>query len=216
MEMYGRQSLVAAKMSTCFVIGNGKSRRKEPVEQLIQFGDVYVCNYATVDLPSTHSIITDKDLLIHLLSEHNTKSTTVWTREKWCSSIVHETPLYPLSNRPYAPLERRELESNWGSGVHALWKAATDGNAMVVMIGFDLYSKKTNNNLYSSKPHYSKTPKDPSDWIYQIEQVFRFFPDTMFVSIQPNTWKAPETWSALDNFSIDSYRNLWSMLKDNG
>lgn len=202
-------------MSLCFVIGNGKSRRKEPVEQLIQFGDVYVCNYATIDLPSTHSVVTNKDLLVHLLTEHSTKQTTVWTRSKWCNSLKHETPLYPLDERPYAPLERRELESNWGAGVHALWKAANSGSAMIVMVGFDLYSKKTNNNLYSNKPYYSKTPQDPSDWIYQFEQVFRFFPDTMFVSIQPSTWKAPESWSALDNFSTDNYRNLWNMLKEN-
>lgn len=198
-------------MKKSFVIGNGVSRRQQPVERLIKSGTVYACNYAATEIPVDHAIAVDRGMLFDLLSQY--KSTyTLWSRQKWCNVLDHEVPVYPLKEQLYPPQTRWDLERHWGSGTHAVWKAAADGADIVVLVGFDLWHKGINNNLYSARKHYNTKPVDPRCWIYQLKQVFVKHPDTTFVSIQNDDWEIPDEWTDIENFSIDNYRNLWDWL----
>lgn len=199
-------------MNRSFVVGNGTSRKDQPLHKLHSAGTVYACNYAMTEIPTHHGIAVDRAVLFELLSQHNTKSFTLWSRKKWCNILQHETPVYPLPQQLYTPTVRWDLEQHWGSGTHAVWKAASDGAEMVVLLGFDLWNSGTNNNLYAAHQHYNTKPVDPSCWIYQLQQVFVQHPNTMFVTIQPNGWTVPTQWHNIDNFSVDNYANLWDWL----
>ena len=198
-------------MQLSFVIGNGVSRKKQPLEKLKSHGTVYTCNYAATEIPCDHAVAVDRGMLFDLLSQYSTDY-TLWSRKKWCDVLKHSTPVYPLPEQLYPPVTRWDAERQWGSGAHAVWKAAEDGADIVVLIGFDLWNKGTNNNVYANRDHYSTNPVDPRCWVYQLQQIFQRHPNTSFVSIQPASWKTPDEWKELENFSTDTYRNLWDWL----
>lgn len=198
-------------MKISFVIGNGVSRKKQPLERLKDSGVVYACNYAALELPCDHGVAVDRSMLFDMLSQHTVKC-TMWSRQKWCNVLSHSTPVYPLPEQLYAPQVRWDAERHWGSGTHAVWKAASSNADIVVMLGFDLWNKGTNNNVYVGHEHYSSKPVDPRCWIYQLQQTFARHPDTSFVSIQPARWKVPDEWKNCENFSKDTYKNLWEWL----
>lgn len=198
-------------MQLSFVIGNGVSRKKQPLEKLKSHGTVYTCNYAATEIPCDHAIAVDRGMLFDLLSQYSADY-TLWSRKKWCDVLKHSTPVYPLPEQHYPPVTRWDAERHWGSGTHAVWKAAEDGADIVVLIGFDLWNKGTNNNVYANRDHYSTNPVDPRCWVYQLQQTFQRHPNTSFVSIQPASWKTPDEWKELENFSTDTYKNLWDWL----
>lgn len=198
-------------MQLAFVIGNGVSRRHQPLDRLKAHGTVYACNYAATEIPCDHAVAVDRGMLFDLLSQH-TANYTLWSRRKWCNVLQHDTPVYPLPDEIYPPVERWDSERHWGSGTHAVWKAADSGADIVVLLGFDLWHSGTNNNLYANRDHYSTKPVDPRCWIYQLQQTFARHPSVSFVSIQNADWQIPEQWQTLENFSVDTYRNLWEWL----
>lgn len=198
-------------MQISFVIGNGVSRRDQPLEKLINSGLVYACNYAMTEIPCNHGIAVDRGMLFDLLSQYKLDC-TVWSRQKWCNVLKHNMPVYPLPEQLYSPKTRWDAERHWGSGTHAVWKAAEDGADIVVLIGFDLWNSGINNNMYANRDHYNNKPVDPSCWIYQLQQTFVRHPDTSFVSIQSDNWEIPKLWQEIENFSVDNYRNLWDWL----
>jgi hypothetical protein len=198
-------------MDISFVIGNGVSRKKQPLEKLTEHGKVYACNYAAVDFPCDHGIATDRAMIFDLLSQYKLDC-TLWSRKKWCDILTHRKTVFGLPDTLYTPTQGWDLERHWQSGTHAAWKAAEDGADIVVLLGFDLWNKGTNNTVYANRKHYNKDPRDPSCWIYQLQQVIERHPDTSFVTIQGAKWKVPEDWQHLENFSKDTYKNLWEWL----
>lgn len=200
-------------MKVSFVIGNGVSRKKQPLERLISSGTVYACNYAILDLPCDHGISVDRGMIFDLISQHNIEC-TLWSRKKWCNALSHNTTIHPLPEQLYTPQVRWDAEHHWGSGTHAVWKAAEDGADIVVMLGFDLWNKGTNNNVYANRDHYNTNPVDPRCWIYQLQKTFEKHPYTSFVNIQGARWRVPDEWKQLENFSKDTYKNLWEWLSE--
>ena len=198
-------------MKLSFVVGNGISRRDQPLERLVEHGTVYACNYAVLDVPCDHGIAVDRGMLFDLLSQHQPRC-TLWSRAKWCSVLAHATPVYPLPDQLYPPVTRWDAERHWGSGTHAVWKAAESDSDIVVLIGFDLWNSGINNNLYANRLHYNNHPVDPACWIHQLKETYTRHPNTSFVSIQPDGWNIPESWQDCENFSVDNYSNLWSWL----
>lgn len=198
-------------MDIRFVIGNGISRKKQPLKKLKEHGKVYACNYAAVDIPCDHGIAVDRAMIFDLLSQYRLDC-KLWSRKKWCNALSHSTTIHPLPDQIYSPQVRWDAGRHWGSGTHAVWKAAQDDADIVVMLGFDIWNKGTNNNLYANRDHYSTNPVDPRCWIYQLQQTFLKHPNTSFVNIQGARWKVPEEWQHLENFSKDTYKNLWEWL----
>jgi hypothetical protein len=198
-------------MDIRFVIGNGVSRKKQPLKKLKEHGKVYACNYAAVDIPCDHGIAVDRAMIFDLLSQYNLDC-KLWSRKKWCNTLSHSTTIHPLPDQIYSPQVRWDAERHWGSGTHAVWKAAQDDADIVVMLGFDIWNKGTSNNLYANRDHYSADPVDPRCWVYQLQQTFLKHPNTSFVNIQGARWKVPEEWQHLENFSKDTYKNLWEWL----
>ena len=198
-------------MDIRFVIGNGVSRKNQPLKKLKEHGKVYACNYAAVDIPCDHGITVDRAMIFDLLSQYRLDC-KLWSRKKWCNALSHSTTIHPLPDQIYSPQVRWDAGRHWSSGTHAVWKAAQDNADIVVMLGFDIWNKGTNNNLYANRDHYSTNPVDPRRWIYQLQQTFLKHPNTSFVNIQGARWKVPEEWQHLENFSKDTYKNLWEWL----
>lgn len=197
-------------MNIGFVIGNGISRKNQPVDQLCNFGTVYSCNWASVDVPSHHAVIPDRYTLFRILSERSTTGLTVWSRHRWRGLYQHQTPVYSLPEKLYAEKTDLDREKHWGSGAHAVWLAA-EKHTVVVLLGFDLWNSGVNNNVYAGRYGYSHDPVDPSRWIYHLSQTFSRHPAVSFVQIQDTDWQIPQSWKVLDNFSTDTYKNLWQM-----
>ena len=115
-------------MDISFVIGNGVSRKKQPLERLTNYGKVYACNYAAVDFPCDHGIAVDRAMIFDLLSQYKLDC-TLWSRKKWCDILTHPKTVFPLPETLYSPVERWNLERHWGSGAHAVWKENTPEQA---------------------------------------------------------------------------------------
>lgn len=200
-------------MKVAFVIGNGTSRNDFGLSTLIDRGTVYGCNYAAREIPMHHAIAVDRSVIFELLSEDCPPAPVFWTRKKWANSLEHEKPIYPLPEELYPVKTRWDLETHWGSGVHAAWMAAESDAEIVVLIGFDLWNNgKDNNNVYAGQHGYTRDPVDPRCWIYQLKQVFERHPDTSFVQIQPQGWKRPDDWKDIENFSLDDFYGLAEFL----
>lgn len=197
-------------MNIGFVVGNGTSRKNQNLNQLYNAGTVYSCNWAAVDVKSHHAVIPDRITLFKILSETKTENLTVWTRRCWQGLIKHETEICFLPEKFYAESQRWDRERHWGSGTHAVWKAAKNHD-VVILLGFDLWNSGVNNNVYAGQHGYTHDPVDPQMWIYQLGQTFARHPNTSFVQIQNADWQIPESWKIIDNFSVDDYSNLWAM-----
>lgn len=188
-------------MNLAFCIGNGPSREKFKLDLLKGKGTTYGCNYLIETFPLDNTVVVDRMLLISMLSQNYQDRTILHTRQKWKNAVGVELNYL---DAPVKEIKQRwDNEIHWGSGTHALNLAAEQGADLIVMLGYDLYS----GNLYSNKT------VDPSCWIYQISLLLRKFPDTQFVQIQPKKWKVPESWK-VDNFSVDDFAALRSMLDD--
>ena len=193
-----------------FVVGNGISRQNQPLNKLTDFGTVYACNWASVDLPCDHAVIPDKNTLFRILSERPTNGITVWTKQRWRDLYQHETELHYLPETLYRESQRWDRERHWGAGTHAAWMAA-ERHDVVVLLGFDLWNSGVNNNVYAGQYDYTHKPVDPACWIYQLTETFRRHPETSFVQIQDDDWQIPNGWQPQNNISTDNYKNLWAM-----
>lgn len=197
-------------MNIGFVVGNGISRQSQPLTKLKDIGTVYSCNWASIDVESHHAVIPDRQTLFDILSQHNSHDAEIWTRSRWVDILKHEQTLKPLPDKLYNESHRWDREKHWGSGTHAAWMAA-ENHDVVVLLGFDLWNSGVNNNVYAGRHGYSHDPVDPGCWIYQLAKTFQLHPLVSFVQIQDTDWQIPQSWKVLDNFSTDTYKNLWQM-----
>lgn len=182
-----------------FAIGNGVSRLDLPTAGLKERGTVWASNWAGVDIPSHNLIAVDRDTLFNILSTKQTGDTLVWSRAKWARRFQHESPIYSLPESLYEESSRWDNTRHWGSGTYAVWQAAQNTDA-VIMLGYDLWG----GNVYAARPDYSGEDVKPASWIHQLKVTFQRHPGVEFVSIQPDGWQAPLEWASIENFSTDT------------
>ena len=124
-----------------------------------------------------------------------------------------------LPQLPYEGDKRQDDPWHWGSGGHALNLACSLNPEFVVMLGFDLWGVDNKfNNVYKSTDNYNESTKpatDPSYWIYQTAKLFELNPKIKFIQIQPDEWDPPESWESYDNFYIDDFAALQSLINKN-
>lgn len=183
-------------MNIAFCIGNGISREKFDLNKLKDIGPIYGCNRLIETFDIDNTIVVDNSTLIDLVAKGYNRKTNIYTRKRW-HRLVEADNVHYLEDPIKEPIHRWDMESQWGSGTHALNLAANNGSEIIVMLGYDLY-----NAGFS-----------PNCWIYQIDKCLELHPDTQFVQIQEDGWECPDTWTH-SNFLMDNFKGLKQLLKD--
>ena len=90
-------------------------------------------------------------------------------------------------------IKTEDFSNNRGSGCSAVLMAAESGIRNVVILGFDILGaqqwempepSRIQNNIYKNSPNYPERQSMKAylkyEWMYQLRQTFRRFPDTNF------------------------------------
>lgn len=185
-------------MKIAFVIGNGESRKKVKLSTLQDHGVIYGCNQLIDEFQLDNTVVCDRSLLIDMISRGVGLRTNLWTRPRWFDTIACDhCQKLPV---PFDTLDQYSRELDFGSGMHAIHLAASQGSDLIVMIGFDIWPKDING-------------VDPQCWAVQGKLLFDKFPDASFVQIQGKAWKDPVDWILSDNYSRDTISGLKELLK---
>jgi hypothetical protein len=188
-------------MSKAVVIGNGESRRNTNLETYRLEYKLIGCNALHRDTIVDHLICCDRRMAAEATENTQTKDTLIYVRPSWFHyfrKIQKNKNIRLVPNLPYKGDFKRDDPDHWGSGGFAVLLAASLEFDTIELIGFDLYPISENvNNIYKGTQNYSKAvsqPVDPSYWVYQIGQVFKFFPKSQFIIRNHQTWSIPQEW----------------------
>lgn len=188
-------------MSKALVIGNGESRRFVDLEQYRETHTLIGCNAIHRDVIVDHLICCDRRMAAEATANPLTKDTLIYVRDRWFHffrKIQKNKNIRQLPDLPYQGKLKQDQPDHWGSGGYAVLLAASLGFDEIELIGFDLYGMgQSVNNIYKGTENYSRPdsqPVDPSYWIYQIGQVFRYNSNSQFILRNHNAWPLPKEW----------------------
>lgn len=188
-------------MSKAVVIGNGESRRDIDLESYRKTHILIGCNALHRDIIVDHLVCCDRRMMAEATSNPQTKNTLIYARPSWFHffrKIQKNKNVRTMPELPYQGELKRDDPDHWGSGGFAVLLAASLGVNEIEMLGFDLYPiDKSVNNIYKGTENYARVNSqavDPAYWIYQIGQVFRFYPDTKFIIRNRSSWIIPQEW----------------------
>ena len=202
-------------MNIAYVIGNGISRTKLK-NDWYEGRNTYSCNLTYQDFTPKNLIICDRYILVEAISQNAHLKTKIWTRDRWKRHVEAVENVYVLPDPPYKSVTKHDQPMNWGSGLYAALLACQEDNALIVLIGFDLWPTNKNkvNNVYAGNNGYGpkdSSPVDPSGWIYQFTKLFEIYNDKQFVFINKNNWRIPDEWKSYENFNLDTFDSLNSL-----
>lgn len=189
------------ELNDALVIGNGESRKKLPFEFYQNRKSLIGCNAIHRDLIVDHLVCCDRRMADEATKNPLNKDTNIYVRDNWFHyfrKIMKNKNVKNLPNLPYSGTSKKDKPEHWGSGCYAILLAAQLGFEKIEIVGFDLYSKDNLvNNIYKDTDNYSKSSSqsiDPSYWIYQIEQIFKWYPNTKFIIRNEPYWVIPIEW----------------------
>lgn len=202
-----------------FVIGNGSSRKDLDVQQLMDYGLLYACNW-----------FFKEEFRPHLL---------IASDEPMTKTIIKQYSQYPKSNwfytwfpKPGSGAKKATTPEKFAAGPMAAHLAASHFESpKVFLIGMDFFgfgSKDKNqngimNNLYEGMKHYAKKPEDENtkngaptyrNWQRRYQWILKNCPDTEFYHVNPFEGKSPERLRGFDNFHQITFDNLIDHLKN--
>lgn len=182
------------------VIGNGESRRNIDIASF-HHHTLIGCNAIHRDVVVDHLICCDQRMVREAVENPANKNTIIYVRDIWYHyfrKIRKNKNIRLVPNLPYQSDKRHDQPIHWGSGCYAVLLAALMQDTEISLIGFDLYAKENRvNNIYKDTNHYASSdssPVDPAYWIYQIGQIFRYFPSKQFYIHNYNEWNIPRDW----------------------
>ena len=187
-------------MSRAVVVGNGESRRAINLN-LLTADALIGCNAIHRDTVVDHLICCDRRMADEAVNNPQTKNTLIYVRPSWShyfKKILKNKNIRPTPNLPYQGEYKKDDPDHWGSGGYAVLLAAQLGFTEIELIGFDLYPiNLAVNNVYKGTKNYARPdaqPVDHSYWVYQINQVFIYYPNQKFVIHNHRDWKMPAEW----------------------
>lgn len=191
----------SAESSKVLVIGNGESRRGIDLEKYRSTHTLIGCNALHRDIIVDHLICCDRRMGVEATNNPGTSNSLIYVRQDWFHyfrKIQKNKNIRIVPDLPYKGENKKDQPEHWGSGCYAVLLAASLNFDTVELLGFDLYDiDGVVNNLYKDTENYSKSdskPVDNSFWIYQISQVFKYFPRIKFIIRNKRTWKIPVEW----------------------
>lgn len=201
-----------------FVIGNGTSRKDLNIEQLMDYGLLYGCNW-----------FFREEFRPHLL---------VSSDEPMTRTIIKQYSQYPKSNwfytwypKPGSGSKKATTPEKFAAGPMAAHLAAYHFESpKVFLIGMDFFGfgstdKEQNglmNNLYEGMKHYAKVPEEENqkngaptyrNWQRRYQWILKRYPNTQFYHVNPFEGKSPERLRGFDNFHQITFDNLIDHLK---
>ena len=190
-----------AESNKVIVFGNGESRKSLNLEEYKSKYTLIGCNAIHRDIEVDHLICCDRRMVAEATDNPQTKNTLIYVRPDWFhffKKIKKNKNIRTVPELPYKGEAKRDDPDHWGSGGYAILLAASLGFKEVEIFGFDLYGiDHLVNNIYKDTQNYSKSnsqPVDPSYWIYQISQIFRYYPSTTFIIRNKTGWNLPIEW----------------------
>ena len=188
-------------LDKALVIGNGESRRHLDLNSFRPEYTLIGCNAIHRDITVDHLVCCDRRMIEEAVQNNNTKNSMIYVRDDWFKfyrKVKKNKNIQIVPDLPYIGDEKVDLPVNWGSGCYAILLAATLGFKEIKIIGFDLYSANHKvNNLYKDTDNYSPSTSkavDYSYWVYQINQIFKHFPNNKFIILNNKDWNPPEEW----------------------
>jgi len=188
-------------MSRALVVGNGESRKNLNLEKFKSKYTIVGCNALHRDIIVDHLICCDRRMADEAVKNPNTTNTKIYVRKSWFHyfrKILKNKNIIELPALPYQGESKKDHPDNWGSGGYALLVAANLGFNEIDIIGFDLYPVKEKvNNFYKGTDNYAKPDGqavDYSYWVYQIGQLFFYYPNITFNIINHSGWEMPKEW----------------------
>jgi hypothetical protein len=188
-------------MVKAVVVGNGESRCRTNLELYRTTHTIIGCNALHRDIAVDHLICCDRRMVAEALLNPQTKNTLIYVRPDWFyvfRKIQKNKNIKVLPELPYTGRLKCDDPDHWGSGGFAVLLAAVLNFDEVELIGFDLYPvDRSVNNVYKGTENYAGVTGqavDPAYWIYQIGQVFKFYPDIKFVVRNRINWTMPTEW----------------------
>lgn len=163
-------------MSIAFVLGNGTSRSTVDLNQLRSFGKIYGCNALHREFVPDVLVATDRPIATAIQESGYSLRNKFYTRK----------PIDKLG-----ALRVPAEYYGYSSGPIATGIAALDGHTQIYMLGFDMGPTAENriNNLYAGTEFYKPSTALPTftgNWIKQISQIAKDFPNTQFIRICGN------------------------------
>lgn len=188
-------------MVPALVIGNGESRKHINLEELKHRYTIIGCNAIHRDITVDHLICCDRRMAEEATNNPLTENTLIYVREDWFHyfrKIKKNKNIKTVPELPYVGEAKKDKPEHWGSGCYAILLAASLGFSQIEIVGFDLYpiTEKVN-NIYKGTNNYSKVDApavDYSYWVYQISQIFKYYPSSQFVIKNKEHWKFPNEW----------------------
>lgn len=196
-----------------FVIGNGTSRKDLNIEQLMDYGLLFGCNWFFKEEFRPHVLVASD--------------------EPMTKTIIKQYSQYPKSNwfytwfpKPGSGAKKASTPEKFAAGPMAAHLAASQFESpKVFLIGMDFFgfgseNKEQNglmNNLYEGMKHYAKKPEDDKvkngaptyrNWQRRYQWILKNCPDTEFYHVNPFEGKSPERLRGFDNFHQITFDNL--------
>ncbi len=196
-----------------FVIGNGTSRKGLNIEQLMDYGLLYACNWFFREEFRPHVLVSSD--------------------EPMTRTIIKQYSQYPKSNwfyswypKPGSGAKKATTPEKFAAGPMATHLAAYHFESpKVFLIGMDFFgfgSKDTEengvmNNLYEGLKHYAKVPEEENtkngaptyrNWQRRYQWILKRYPNTDFYHVDPFEGKSPERLRGFDNFHQITFDNL--------
>lgn len=202
-----------------FVIGNGTSRKDLDVQQLMDYGLLYACNWFFKEEFRPHLLIASDEPMTKTII----KTYTNYPKNNW---------FYTWFPKPGSGAKKAPCPEKFAAGPMATHLAAHHFESpKVFLIGMDFFGfgskdKMENgvmNNLYEGMKHYAKTPTEEKvkngaptyrNWQRRYEWILSNYPNTEFYHVNPFEGKSPERLRGFSNFHQITFENLLDHLKN--
>ena len=181
-------------MSIAFVLGNGTSRQRIPLDPLRKFGTIYACNAVYREFKPDYLVAVDTKMINEIVQYRYHKEGQVWTN-------------YNKSYEKYSGLNYFEPSKGWSSGPTALDLASDHGHKTIYILGFDYQGigrkQELVNNVYAGTENYKKVHDRATyfgNWERQTSTVIQKNPRIRYIRVvEVEPYFVPNSLEGHDN-----------------
>ena len=202
-----------------FVIGNGSSRKDLNIEQLMDYGLLFGCNWFFKEEFRPHVLVASDEPMTRTII----KSYSQYPKSNW---------FYTWYPKPGSGAKKATTPEKFAAGPMATHLAAYHFESpKIFLIGMDFFGfgskdKENNglmNNLYEGMKHYAKTTESENvkngaptyrNWQRRYQWIINRFPNTEFYHVNPFEGKSPEKIRGFSNFHQITFENLIDHLQN--
>jgi len=192
-----------------FVLGNGTSRAKINVQELVGHGTIYGCNALYREFTPDYLIAVDTKMIREITTAGAQETNNVWTN---ANKYTRELKGINLFNP----------NLGWSSGPTALNFASHNGAKTVYILGFDYVGigvkNELVNNIYSGTDNYKKVNDRATyygNWQRQTSMVIKRFPSKRYIRVVETVNSfVPDALIGLDNLehiTVEKFKKIFKI-----